>query len=226
MIYTWENRSEAFEELVKNYPGLAISDEQEDLVQIEGTIFVNRRCEDYRLSKEYGIRLIIFKDENNLPEAFDITNQVDSNYRHRYPDGGLCLDTDSRIRICYENGLDLCLWMHDFVETYFFSYEYYKRNGKFPFGERSHGIDGTIEMYGELFHVKKKEVIVDCMKYVSTRGYHGHDECPCGSKKYIRKCHKRYLLPFYNNKKRLSIVKKDYNQIQKERFRERYAKGY
>ena len=70
MIYTWENRSEAFEELIMNYPGLAISDEQEDFVQMEGTIFVNRRCEDYRLSKEYGVRLIIFKDENNLPEAY------------------------------------------------------------------------------------------------------------------------------------------------------------
>lgn len=52
MIYTWENRSEAFEELIMNYPGLAISDEQEDFVQMEGTGSVTMSCWSGCISNE------------------------------------------------------------------------------------------------------------------------------------------------------------------------------
>lgn len=55
------------------------------------------------------------------------------------------------------------------------------------------------------------------------RGYNGHDQCPCGSGKYIRKCHGKYILPFYNNKKRQEMVRNDYEMIIKEVYLKQYA---
>ena len=216
MIFLWDKRVEAVRELIAKYPSLMVVEENSKLIRIEGRILINRKTSSFCLCKEYVIRIIAYRDDSKLPEAYDIANQIDCKYCHRYDNGMLCLDTDTAIRIRYENGLDLCSWMSDFVEVYFFSYEYYKRNGEFPFGERSHGKNGIIETYGELFHMTNKQTILNCLKYLSTQGYNGHDECPCGSKKYIRKCHKNELLLFFNDKRKLEIVKKDYQNILRE----------
>lgn len=151
--------------------------------------------------QEFKVEILLFKDESKLPEVYDVDGQIDSQYPHRYKDGKICLDTDVAIKIRFENGIDLCLWMQDFVEVFYFSYEYFKRNGEYPFGERKHGSDGVIETYGDYFHVAQKKSILNCLRYITVRGYNGHDQCPCGSGKYIRKCHGKYILPFYNNKK-------------------------
>lgn len=216
MIYSWANRYDAVVELQELYPDLQILEEMEDLFTLEGSICVNRKNSEFTLFKEYKVRILIYKDDNELPQVYDIGCQIDSEYSHRYEDGKLCLDTDTTIRIRYENGMDLCSWMQEFVEAFYFSYEYFRRNGEYPFGERKHGCDGVLETYGEYFRVTGKDDALNCLKYIVARGYSGHDQCPCGSGKYIRKCHGKYILPFYNNKKRLQMVIDDYEQIRKE----------
>lgn len=195
------------------YPDLQISEEREESVKLRGNICVNRKISDFTLYREYKVEILLFKDESKLPEVYDVDGQIDSQYPHRYKDGKICLDTDVAIKIRFENGIDLCLWMQDFVEVFYFSYEYFKRNGEYPFGERKHGSDGVIETYGDYFHVAQKKSILNCLRYITVRGYNGHDQCPCGSGKYIRKCHGKYILPFYNNKKRQKMVKDDYEMI-------------
>ena len=195
------------------YPDLQISEEREESVKLRGNICVNRKISDFTLYREYKVEILLFKDESKLPEVYDVDGQIDSQYPHRYKDGKICLDTDVAIKIRFENGIDLCLWMQDFVEVFYFSYEYFKRNGEYPFGERKHGSDGVIETYGDYFHVAQKKSILNCLRYITVRGYNGHDQCPCGSGKYIRKCHEKYILPFYNNKKRQKMVKDDYEMI-------------
>lgn len=201
MIYSWKNRYDVIIEMQQFYPDLQISEEREESVKLRGNICVNRKISDFTLYREYKVEILLFKDENKLPEVYDIDGQIDSQYPHRYKDGKLCLDTDVAIKIRFENGIDLCLWMQDFVEVFYFSYEYFKRNGEYPFGERKHGSDGVIETYGDYFHVAQKKSILNCLRYITVKGYNGHDQCPCGSGKYIRKCHGKYILPFYNNKK-------------------------
>ena len=213
MIYSWKNRYDVIIEMQQFYPDLQISEEREESVKLRGNICVNRKISDFTLYREYKVEILLFKDESKLPEVYDVDGQIDSQYPHRYKDGKICLDTDVAIKIRFENGIDLCLWMQDFVEVFYFSYEYFKRNGEYPFGERKHGSDGVIETYGDYFHVSQKKSILNCLRYITVRGYNGHDQCPCGSGKYIRKCHGKYILPFYNNKKRQKMVKDDYEMI-------------
>lgn len=223
MIYSWKNRYDVIIEMQQFYPNLQIVKEREDSITLRGNICVNRKTSDFTLYREYKVEIMLFKDESKLPEVYDIDGQIDFKYPHRYEDGKLCLDTDVAIKIRYENGIDLCLWMQDFVEVFYFSYEYFKRNGEYPFGERKHGSDGIIETYGDYFHVTDKNNILNCLRYIYMRGYNGHDQCPCRSGKYIRKCHGKYILPFYNNKKRREIVKSDYEMIIKEKYLKKYA---
>lgn len=223
MIYSWVNRYDAILQIQEIYPNLQISEEKEDLIALEGSICINRKTSDFTLYKEYKVKILIFKDENKLPQVYDIGCQINSDYPHRYEDGMLCLDTDVAMKIRYEDGMDLCSWMQDFVEAFYFSYEYFRRNGEYPFGERKHGSDGVIETYSGYFRVMGKANVLNCIRYIAVQNYDGHDQCPCGSKKYIRKCHGKYILPFYNNRKRLEIVKNDYEKIMKEVFLKQYA---
>lgn len=74
-----------------------------------------------------------------------------------------------------------------YVESYFFSYEYYKRYGIYPFGEYSHGIKGLDEYFAEYF--KLEDINVNnrrnIIEYIFLNKYRGHNYCPCGSLKKL-----------------------------------------
>ena len=50
------------------------------------------------------------------------------------------------------------------------------------------------------------------MLYLGKEVHDGHDLCPCGSKRYIRKCHGKWLLPCLNNKIIRKVIIDDLNE--------------
>ena len=103
--------------------------------------------------------------------------------------------------------------MHDFVEPYYFSYEYFMKYGEFPFGERPHGTLGIVQTYREVFKESDDALILKFIKYIATNNYRGHLPCPCGSGKRTRNCHGKMLLQILNKKKLKSIITEDYITI-------------
>ena len=140
-------------------------------------------------------------------------NQIDESYPHRYTDGQLCLETDAAIRICFLAGFDLEIWMRDFVEPYYFSYEYYQRYGVFPFGERAHGIEGVLQTYGEYFNEPDYVKVFRLMEFIQFGQYRGHLPCPCGSGEKTRSCHGKFIKKFFENSNLKIIVQRDYKTI-------------
>lgn len=74
------------------------------------------------------------------------------------------------------------------VHNYFLSQRHFEIHGKWPFGERDHGVCGEVEAacdlvgvalerWGELFTLLTKPVL------------RGHWRCPCGSGERLRSCH-------------------------------------
>jgi hypothetical protein len=62
-----------------------------------------------------------------------------------------------------------------------------------PFGQRSHGYEGLIEAYMELLGISNPTRVAayfDCLRRTALKG---HFECPCGSKKRLRNCHRADL---------------------------------
>lgn len=210
MIFTKEAISQQIEELLKAQSGLHINAESETQVELIGEIFVNCASKGYILSDYYPVRIVIPLYSDNLPYVIDTGNRIAKNYPHRYKNGELCLETDAIIRIRFLEGFSLVAWMQDFVETYYFSYEFFQRYGEFPFGERGHGFLGIMETYQELFQEEDPVKVFTLMKSICESSYRGHSLCPCGSEQKLRLCHGPIVMKYYVDNRLKEIVQSDY----------------
>jgi len=193
-------------------------------VEIAGQIHVFRQIKQFTLNRRYEILLVIPLDKSKLPQVFETGNDIDKDYIHRYEDGKLCLATDIDMVEAFVRNDSLVTWMKDFVEPYFVSYEYYRRYGEFPSGDREHGEKGILHSYAEIF-TTDDIAAWHIIEYISNGVYRGHHQCPCGSGEKLRKCHGEEIMRFINNQQLLSQTKKDYSSIL-ERIRKDVARQY
>ncbi len=202
------------DELLTSYSGLKVEGTDNDLsIVLSGKVRINRSYNGFTIDKEYGLRILIPLNNDELPDVWDIGNHIDKSYIHRYPDGKLCLDTDAFIALCFYNGYSLSQWMKNIVEPYYFSYEYYNRFDEFPFGDRRHNLDGVIETYQQILHESDLVKCVRLLHAISQRKYKGHVLCHCESGMITRKCHGRFIYPFISDDYLFSIAKRDYSRL-------------
>lgn len=202
--------------LTQKYPDLHIIECDGSQVRLYGQIRVFREANDFLLDKRYSVEIYIPLSTEELPAVKDVDNFIDHDYVHRYTNGLLCLETDTRIRLRFIDGLDLCAWMDEYVEPYYFSYEYFMRYGQFPFGERPHSFLGTIDTYQEILHCNNITETVKLITFAEQKVYRGHILCPCQSGKKLRSCHGRYLYPFMADIRLQAILRSDLNNIRTE----------
>lgn len=213
MIFSKECAMQQVTRLLHQYNGLRISNMDETEISLAGHILVNRVAKGYWLYKEYQVEIVIPLASDDLPNVKDAGNHIDKSYPHRYANRELCLETDTNIKIRFIDGFDLNAWMSEYVETYFFTYEFYIRYGEFPFGERAHGIEGIIQTYGELFHEVDYGKVLKILESIANHKYRGHSLCPCGSALKFRSCHGKFAMKYYTDDRLKLIVQKDYIAI-------------
>lgn len=216
MIFDKNTGMQQARELLHFYTGLRLDSEEAEQIVLSGSILVNRISKGYTLYKEYEIEIMVPIASNELPYVIDIGHNIDEHYPHRYVDGRLCLETDTSIRIRFIEGFSLPTWVSEYVETYFFSYEYYQRYGEFPFGERGHGMEGILQTYEELFEEADTIKIFKLMVSIVSQPYRGHMLCPCGSGEKLRACHGMTLMKYYTNNRLNEVVRNDYQMIKEE----------
>lgn len=213
MIFNKKSGMQQVKELLHLYPGLQLSSEDTGQIVITGNILVNRKAKRFFLYKEYKVKIVVPLFSDELPYIVDIGHCIDASYPHRYSDGKLCLETDTSIRIRFIEGFSLSTWVSEYVEIYFFSYEYYQRQGEFPFGDRAHGIEGIIQTYEELFNEENALKTLKLMKSIVSQPYRGHMLCPCGSEKKFRSCHGLTVRKYYMDNRLKAIILDDYHTI-------------
>lgn len=200
--------------VMQEYPDLQVIEKNKQQVRLSGKIHVYRSAQGFILNKYYKVTIVIPSNENSLPILIDTENAISSSYVHKYSDGSLCLETDTYIRIKYIDKFELVDWMKNIVEPYFFSYEFFTRFGKYPFGERDHYILGVLQTYQEYFEATDILTTWKLMQYLSVKSYKGHHLCPCGSGEKIRNCHGHRILPFVNDCRKRDILKVDLEKIE------------
>ena len=210
MIFSKELAVQQVTNLLHRYNDLYVNSMDDRKISLIGSITVNMSSLGFTLYKTYRVEVVIPLDSEELPYVLDIENQIDSGYPHRYLDGKLCLETDTNIRIRFIDEFPLETWMSEYVETYFFSYEFYQRYGEFPFGERGHGWDGIIQTYSDFFNEADSVKTIKIMASVSNDKYRGHALCPCGSGQKLRSCHGPFIMKFYTDNRLKEIVRKDF----------------
>lgn len=217
MIFTAETIGPQLDRLRQAYPNLAVTCSSPTEVRLHGQIQVYMTANDFTVRNLYVIDIVIPLNSHALPTVFDAGRQIKSTYPHRYQSGELCLATETQMRVHFVEGFDLVCWMENYVEPYFFSYEYYKRYQVFPFGDRAHGYRGILQTYQDFFETKTEHAAYALIEYLANHPYRGHICCPCGSGEKIRNCHGVIMLRFYDNARLMEIVKNDFVQCQYER---------
>lgn len=213
MILYKEFALQQVNQLLRVYNGLSVEEMLDTRIVLSGRVLIKRMALGYQLCKEYQMKIILPLCVDVLPYVIDSGNQIDKNYPHRYIDGQLCLETDTAIRIYFINGFDLVSWMYNFVEPYYFSYEYFQRYGVFPFGERAHGTEGILQTYGEIFNEPNYVKVFKLMKFIQCGRYRGHLPCPCGSGTKLRLCHGQLMRRFFESDDLKIVVQTDYKLI-------------
>lgn len=216
MIISKESGIRQVEELLHLYKELQLESVFESRISLKGRILINRNALGFKLYKSYYMEIIIPLESEKTPYVIDLGGHIEDNYPHKYSDGKLCLETDTQIRVRFLDGLSIIEWIEEYVEPYYFSYEYYQRYGRYPFGERSHGAVGLIETYSEFFKEKDLMKTVLLMKAIAASNYRGHALCPCGSGKKYRQCHGECTKRFYFDNRLNSMVKSDYYLLMEE----------
>lgn len=197
----------------KVYPNIRIIDESETELRLGGSFTVHKEYGNFQVFDDYAIEIVIPIASSKLPYVIDTQKRINPTYHHYYTNGKLCLETDVKILADFADGFDLLRWMDKYVEAYYFTYEYYTRYGEFPYGERSHGLDGVLESYQELLDANDAQEAYDIMQFVIVNRYRGHFLCPCKSGKKLRNCHGEKMLPFYNNQLLYETLKNDCEKI-------------
>lgn len=203
-------------QLLENQTGLCIQSTNEQQIVLGGEIFISCKAKGFVLCDRYPVQIFISLNSNQLPYVVDTGNRIARDYPHRYQDGRLCLETDITIRMHFCDGFSLDEWIKDYVEPYFFSYEFYQRFGEYPFGQRSHGIQGIIESYKDVLHGKDEVSTLSLMRSICKGSYRGHSPCPCGSSLRLRACHGPTIMKFYTDKELNILVQNDYKGIENE----------
>jgi len=169
-----------------------------DQIVYSGTIHftadnMNRLYIDDEFEVEIGLPT---SNSSVLPWAKETGGRIPKNF-HQNIDS-LCLEVPYIIRKIYNENPTLEGFIELLLIPYFWIFCYYSKHGIMPDGERSHGKEGIIEGYKEIFNTNSTASINKFLEIIKTNNYNGFDVCPCGSKKELKNCHGHIVLQMMN----------------------------
>jgi hypothetical protein len=145
----------------------------------------------------YTIRLVLPpKYPKDVPMLYCNKDEIPwEGKRHVFVDtGAACLCAQSEYRIHWPHGAGLVAFIDKLVIPYLVCQFYYQVHGVWPpTGQRTHGPRGILEAYADIASPladTSLPTIRNLMFLLSReREPQGHELCPCGNGKILRKCH-------------------------------------
>ncbi len=185
---------EQFRDLSLSFPKLSLQKNNEGPWIIKGLLALLAEYSGHLIDDEYAIEIIIPEEyPDRLPRLRETGNRIPRSFHH-YQDGSLCLGAPLAIKKKFSEEPTLVGFVNNCCIPYLYSYSYKSKNGKMPFGELSHGGQGILEYYQDLFDLKSNRALLGLIKILVDDNYRGHIKCPCGSGKRLRSCHGSTLL--------------------------------
>ncbi len=189
--YWHETNPELYEqtkaEVGARYPTLHFS-VREHIVYLNGTL---------QIKDERGM-FDFFHIEVELPPKFPdilpIVREVGGRIphtveRHIFPNGNTCLHVNEDWYFEHPNGYTLCEFLDGPMYSFFLQQSAVEHGQPWPFGQRSHGMDGILECYKDLTDAPNLSIARAFLETLAKQEVKGHHLCPCGSGKKIRECH-------------------------------------
>jgi len=201
--------SEQIKDFLDKYSSFTMEEEQDRWI-LKGLYHLNVNYNEIQIEDYFQLEIHIIKNQKTLPIVYE--KRRIGPFHHKFTDGSLCLEVPMKISISFKkNKNNLCLFFEEFVIPYLYGYVYYEMYGVMPFGERSHGENGYIEYFMDIFNLQSKKKLIDFLQYlINTASYRGHHICPCGSNRIIRNCHKDVMFHYFNEENEVVL-----NEIKK-----------
>lgn len=194
MNYT-ETLESQITRLLEEHPRLS-TQLGEDAYLLTGILVLNAEYAKIPLYDEYSIEIKVpFDFPIKLPLVRSLDDMIPDEFEHTNADGGLCLGAECDLYAYIEEHNSLSAFINVVVMSYLYSASYFRRYGKAPYGERSHGIQGIIEAYCERYSVQELDALMNLLLITGDlKPYRGHLLCPCNSGKRLRQCHGTAIL--------------------------------
>lgn len=177
------------------------------LTNISGVISFNAHYEGLESIEDWFEVEIVVPEEypTLLPIVSELQGKIHNNYEHLYPNSTFCLATPLAERQAFNQEPTLLGFVNNLVIPYLYSYCFLKKYGYYPFEDRSHGLDGIVEHYLDIFDTDAKPELFEGLFRIEKNGYRGHLPCPCGSGNIVRKCHKDVVMDIANTDTRRAL---------------------
>lgn len=164
-------------------------------IAVIGPYALDATCDGIRLAEDFRLQLTVPADyPASLPRVREVSGAIDPGYEHLYSDGSLCLGIQGELLLAQLEKPSLPALLDGPVRSYLYSYLFHERYGRYPFGDRAHGVAGILQYYEELFGETDPMRTIKLLEAVCLDGYRGHLPCPCGSGLIARKCHGEDIL--------------------------------
>jgi len=124
---------------------------------------------------------ILYECGNDIPHIID---------RHIYKDGSCCVCVTQEEDIRKKRGITIKEFIFEYAIPFFANQIYFETNGgSWANGDYSHGYDGFIQYYQELFNTQDINIIVLGFRYFLNNSLKPYEKCFCGSNIKYKKCH-------------------------------------
>lgn len=140
----------------------------------------------------YEVKIVISETyPNELPILFEIGGKIERHPDwHISRDGSCCLGPRIKLIRDLNGNITLIRWLEIHVIPFLANHFYKIKNGEYAGKHYSHGANGIVEYYQELWNIFKKSDIINKLKLITHRSKIGrNDKCFCGSNEKYKKCH-------------------------------------
>ncbi len=141
----------------------------------------------------YGLKIALPANyPKSLPKVWETEERIPREIdRHVFPDGSLCLGVLLQLWIDMGGDFSIKSVLDIPVRNFLVGNSLVEIGQDWPHGDRSHGVAGVLEYFGELIGTTDEMAVAKFLLDVAHGKIKGHWPCPCGSGLIIRKCHRR-----------------------------------
>lgn len=132
------------------------------------------------------------------PKVFEVSGRIPRTPDRHINGGGDCCVTVWEHWLATAPDHSVTSFLNGPLNEYFLGQLCVEQTGKWPFGERPHGLPGLEEAYADALGIpNKREGLLYHLRLLSLSWPKGHWLCPCGSGKILRHCHRDDMLTMH-----------------------------
>lgn len=186
-------RKEVAEAIQRLQPALDIVAEQPGVLQVAGTFVLKHDAEVF---DTYGVSIHVFDGfPEDEPHVYETSGRIPrKEHRHiNERNGSACVGVWEEW-LARSSDVSFGAYLSGPVWDFFTSQTIFEATGKWPWGERQHGLPGVVEAYADVLGIEpRQEMVLRYLHILDAMRIEGHRACPCGSGANVWRCHREQL---------------------------------